>query len=85
MAEANPPPRFIAGTCSVCGAKTYREAETRCQVTRDCMDEYECKGGAVDDSLVPGGAAGRLYFRNPALAAWEDARIDAMMAKERRK
>lgn len=78
------PPPYIAGTCSVCGAKTYREAETLCQVTRDCTDEYDCLGGAVDDALAPEGFAGRLYFHNPAFAAWENARIDALMRKEGR-
>ncbi|WP_434619270.1 hypothetical protein [Azospirillum sp. B2RO_4] len=71
--HAKAPPRFIAGTCSVCGASTYEEAETRCQVTRDCSDEYECKGGAVDEyelgAVLTGGP---LHFHNPALTEWED-------------
>nr|WP_295828267.1 hypothetical protein [uncultured Azospirillum sp.] len=80
--HTNAPPHYIAGTCTVCGAKTYTQAEKLCQVTRDCTDEYECLGGAVDDCLAP--ADGRLYFPNPAFTAWEDARIDALMRKDGR-
>ena len=44
--------------CPQCGARTYRQAETRCRPTRDMTDEYTCPGD--DGHEWPDG-----YLRQP--------------------
>lgn len=73
--HTNAPPFYARGACSVCGAATFQEAETRCQTARDLGDDAVCSGGAADEyeSSVP--RDGFLYFVNPAYVAWMDAQL----------
>lgn len=44
--------------CPVCGAATDNEASTRCKQTQDITGEWNCPGGAEEESY----SDGRLRF-----------------------
>lgn len=44
MREPMPEIRYKRGPCITCGARTERQAETKCQPTQDQTGEWSCAG-----------------------------------------
>ena len=77
MALADPK-NFEHRACAVCGATTDYEASGRCKQTRDETGEYNCPGGAEEQSYPDG----RLRFLSLSGYAALEAEIEAIMAGE---